>query len=646
MTDNPIDAKLEATRQQIVALAEQMNAAQQTRNNVDKELREVRNKENKLNSERLEISNLIANVRQEMRRAEREIELQEKEKAKEAENRRVRAEFERLSVEFDGLIAQFEWGKTVLPHQVSAMKRAAIAHRMVLADKPGLGKTLTSIGWLDLIQAHKILAIVPNETMGNFLREMKRWAPHRSAHIIGGMPKAQVQPLLKFFSTYDGNILVIVNYESWRKNMQLIQWLADVQFDTVICDEAHMIKDMDSIAYRGVKELIAANNKCSKCGSDKIMLSWNIRCSSCGHTAQEYGEFRSIKNIMPMTGTPFLNAPADAFPLFHLVNPTLFPDKRQYLDTYCTKDWTNGKWKFLPGMEERLATKISGMYLARDRNAAGVILPKQDVVIHELDFDAEAYPKQWESYQILKQRSALVMKDLLSDGDNRGVFPVAAAIALITRQRQMMTWPDGITMRDSKTGQILFQCDVTESIKMDKIIDIKGEGLVPQIVNDEGDRMVVFSQFKTALAEMERRLSNAGFRVVRYDGDTPRSLRQEIQIDFDRATYKDNPSYTAKWDVVLCNYKTGGVGLNLNAATQVIVFDEEWNPGKEEQAFNRVDRIGQTEESIVHILRVRNSIDMWMVKIMQFKRDMLTGIETQIDLQQELTNILMEGSAS
>jgi hypothetical protein len=73
---------------------------------------------------------------------------------------------------------------------------------------------------------------------------------------------------------------------------------------------------------------------------------------------------------------------------------------------------------------------------------------------------------------------------------------------------------------------------------------------------------------------------NLEFPQSFYDGDTPESIREQVKADFNRSVVGDGPY---KWQVVLANYKTGGVGLNFTAATQMIILDEEWNPGKEEQ---------------------------------------------------------------
>jgi SNF2 family DNA or RNA helicase len=193
----------------------------------------------------------------------------------------------------------------------------------------------------------------------------------------------------------------------------------------------------------------------------------------------------------------------------------------------------------------------------------------------------------------------------------------------------------------NEKGDVVFSVgdEVRESIKLDKIIkyDVTGElqGLIPEFTEDGdkelGSRVVVFSQFKGPLAELERRLKTAGISVVRFDGDTPDDIRNQAKLDFDRK-FCEQPDYNEgngyKWQVILCNYKTGGVGLNFTAATEMIILDEEWNPGKADQAFGRIDRMGQTEETNVHILRIANSIDSWMVKLNEQKKEIIDGFES------------------
>jgi SNF2 family DNA or RNA helicase len=157
---------------------------------------------------------------------------------------------------------------------------------------------------------------------------------------------------------------------------------------------------------------------------------------------------------------------------------------------------------------------------------------------------------------------------------------------------------------------------VRESCKIDVALD-----QILQIHN-EGRRQVVFSQFTTALQGFKEVLEEAGLRVALLTGATPRKLRDEIKNNFYLAKGEE-----PRWDIVLCNYKTGGTGLNLTAATATHIIDEEWNPGKRDQAYARTDRIGQELENDVYIYRIPASIDTWMSNTIHRKEQMVSAFQ-------------------
>jgi SNF2 family DNA or RNA helicase len=137
-------------------------------------------------------------------------------------------------------------------------------------------------------------------------------------------------------------------------------------------------------------------------------------------------------------------------------------------------------------------------------------------------------------------------------------------------------------------------------------------------------------------------LSSLSSRGRLRNGDTSDEVGDQVKLDFDRQYIKNNPEYQPKWQVCLANYRTGGVGLNFTAAVQVISLDSEWSPGKNEQSWGRVDRIGQTEESIVHVLRLAGTIDQWMDELIENKRDMIEGFNTNIQAQDILAMLAKE----
>src|SRR5678815_3071644 len=146
---------------------------------------------------------------------------------------------------------------------------------------------------------------------------------------------------------------------------------------------------------------------------------------------------------------------------------------------------------------------------------------------------------------------------------------------------------------------------------------------IKQLV-EEGERVLVFSHFVEPLNELNKRLNELEISNVLYYGATPDWLKREAKIDFDPNACGNNPKYS----VLLGHYQSAGTGLNLHAASQLILLDEEWNPGKEDQAMGRIDRIGTTRETTVHIPRVINSVaDSFMAQLLREKSEAVGAFE-------------------
>lgn len=523
----------------------------------------------------------------------------------------------------------------ILPFQWKGALFGAGAKRWILGDGMGLGKTRQSIGWLDLVDAKKVLIVCQADICNQFAGELMELAPHRTMfNLYKKTPKKRHAMMDEVF--YMSDAVVVVNYEIWRKDKSLLAKLAKWQIDTMIVDEAHNLKNTATSNYRHIKELAMVDNKCPQCG-DLIfgLYEEDLKprlvpkpCHSCGwkkgdspdyvYQLDEFLESKSMKNMCFTTGTPILNSPLDIFSLLHLCDPVLFKSKTRFMSAFCVQNYHNGKVEFKSGQLERLKPLIAGRFIARDRDDAGIVLPTQRRHIVRVDLDPEVYAKQ---YKVIKQLSehATIM---LESGE---MMTVMHLIALITRKRQANVYPAGIELTDSE-GNVVFSVgqEVTESVKFDVI----EENIMA--LHAEGRRQVVFSQFSSALSAFADRLEEAGLRVAVLTGATPQKLRQEIKDNFYLARGE-----VPKWDVVLCNYKTGGTGLNLTSATATHIMDEEWNPGKRDQAYARTDRMGQELENDVYIYRIPASIDTWMSNTIHRKEQMVsefTGVLTDDEL--------------
>lgn len=562
------------------------------------------------------------------------------------------------SEEFDRITHHHKWREFAYSHQIDGARRLATARRGILGDKRGLGKSLTSLIWADMLEAKRVLVFAPKDVLHNFEREIKHWTPHRSTAVLGGMPKIQREMFLQLLK-HQEQYLLLCNYEAWRKDPDLVDFITQLKVDTVIIDEAHNIKEKKTSAFKGIKQIIYAENMCSLCGGDPEVFrnQWGTpktRCSQCLYEPSKFNEFCSVKNVLPMTGTAILNRPQDLFTLLHLVDKVLFPDEKAFLSDYCMLDYDTNRWRFRYGGEEALISKLGSKFVRRDKKSAGVATMPQTVIAHEIEFDKTLYAEQAKVIQQIKEFGAIKMADT-PDGrlDIIGILPE------ILRRRQAITWPAGIKIWEyvddgdgipRKTGRVLYEAPATESVKMDKAIE-----LAKEIVLEEEDRLVIFSQFKEALKELEKRINALDIPVVRYDGDTPDSLAQAAQLDFDIKTSPNHATGTScnpecvnwgnfctgyKYQVIVAHYKKGGVGLNLNAARQMIILDREWNPGKEDQAFGRIDRMDNTQSTVVHTLHVPDSIDSFMDQLIAEKTAMIEGFESTHDLLDKMKSAL------
>jgi SNF2 family DNA or RNA helicase len=287
------------------------------------------------------------------------------------------------------------------------------------------------------------------------------------------------------------------------------------------------------------------------------------------------------------------------------------------------QDYYTQKWMFRPGGLDTLAKRISNLYIRRTKRDAGIILPGKHEEYHELEVNKENYPHQAKARKEMRTYGAILL------GADKSIT-AAAEIAIYTRLRQIETWPAGIEIKDDN-GVVQLKLDVEESQKLDYILDKEGNGLLADLCEGgigEGASVVVFSQFKAPLSVLRARCESAGITACVLDGSTSQAERDAIITDFDRRHTSDDK---ARWQVCLANYRVGGVGVTLTRATELIMLDSEWSHGREEQATDRVHRIGQTENVTIHKIVMKGTIDSWLEEIVTAKKNLVSGFDTAMD---------------
>jgi superfamily II DNA/RNA helicase len=156
------------------------------------------------------------------------------------------------------------------------------------------------------------------------------------------------------------------------------------------------------------------------------------------------------------------------------------------------------------------------------------------------------------------------------------------------------------------------------------------EGILNEMVVQNGRKMVLFSEWTTMTYLIARRLSDAGISFVELSGKVPVKKRQALIDEFTH-----NPDCK-----VFLSTDAGGTGLNLQAADCVVNFELPWNPARMRQRIGRVNRIGQ-ESGCVNVVNLisKDSIEMKILAGLQLKTDLFQGVfdggVTEVDFSRE-----------
>ena len=203
------------------------------------------------------------------------------------------------------------------------------------------------------------------------------------------------------------------------------------------------------------------------------------------------------------------------------------------------------------------------------------------------DEHLELSPAQQHAYQIAEKEGIIRLNDLGESITIQHVFE------LVLRLKQ-------ITNFDPLTG---------ESAKLDRLIADMSE------IADSGGKALLFSQWTGAIGWLQQRLQQ--FRPLLYHGGVPTKQREPTLDKF-----RDDPDH----HLLMMSYGAGAVGLNLQFAGYVFLFDRWWNPAVEDQAINRAHRIGQKNPVIVTKFISKGTIEERIDRVLRQKRELFEAV--------------------
>lgn len=478
---------------------------------------------------------------------------------------------------------------TLRPYQVEGFQWLSFLYEQrlggILADDMGLGKTVQALALLaHAIEEHRaaskraasedatgrgesvepfapFLVVAPTSVIANWAAEAERFLPEAKVVTIAETTAGKT-PLAERIA---GAHLVLTSYTLLR---------------------------MDEDAYTGYARTLgrAVDNPAADdlTGEQSAPEGWGALLLDEAQFVKNTGTRAwSIARAMPartkiaMTGTPIENNLMELWALLAIVADGLFPSARAFRDLYARPAESGEDPAHAAATAARLRRRIRPLMLRRTKELVAAELPAKN----DTRVNLPLAPGHRRIYDTHLQRERQKVLGLLEDMD-KNRFTIFQSLTLLRR----LALDAALIDPEAYAG--------VSSVKRDYLVQ-----QLPDLL-EKGHRVLVFSQFTGYLKSISARLAEVGIGHLYLDGSTRN--RAEVIEAF---TSGQEP-------VFLISLKAGGFGLNLTEADHVFIMDPWWNPAAEQQAVDRIHRIGQDKEVHVYRLVAEGTIEE---KVMQLK---------------------------
>ncbi|KAI5190176.1 ATP-dependent helicase STH1/SNF2 [Nematocida sp. AWRm77] len=425
----------------------------------------------------------------------------------------------------------------------------------ILADEMGLGKTVQAIVFICYLLEKKketkpFLVIVPLSTFSNWALEFARWAPGINLLPYRGDP-AYRKDLKKETATNKFDVL-LTTFEYVIKDRA---FLAKIDWLYTIVDEGHRMKNTSS----------------------KLCMVMNMHYRS---------EYRLL-----LTGTPLQNSLPELWSLLNFVLPKIFLSGGSFDEWFNAPIVHVGEKIELNEEEELLIIKRLHKVL-------------RPFLLRRLKKDVESgLPDKVET--VIKCRMSGLQKTLYNEVRTAAVTKTEGTKRLNNTIMQLRKICNHPFVFDSVEDAVN-----PSKVNNDLLYRVSGKfELLRRMVyklQATGHKILMFFQMTQIMTIMEDMLVMEDIKYLRLDGGVKSEERAELISTFNDAA--------SGYSVFLLSTRAGGLGLNLQIADTVIIFDSDWNPHADQQAQDRAHRIGQTKEVRIFRLVTADSIEEYILE--------------------------------
>ncbi|CCM03819.1 uncharacterized protein FIBRA_05968 [Fibroporia radiculosa] len=426
----------------------------------------------------------------------------------------------------------------------------------ILADEMGLGKTLQTIAFLSYLKHYRSISgphliVVPKSTLQNWAREFERWTPDVNTVLLTGTKEERGALIANRLIPQDFDVL-ITSYEICLIEKSALKKFS---FEYIAIDEAHRIKNVDSILSQIVRSFMS-------------------------------------RGRLLITGTPLQNNMKELFALLNFICPEIFSDYAD-LDSFLHKDEAEGE-----GDDEKSKKVVEALHkilrpflLRRVKSDVEKnLLPKKEINIY---VGLTEMQRKW--YRSVLEKDIDAVNGLTGKKEGK-----TRLMNMVMQLRKVTCHPylfDGAEPGPPYTTDEHLVENSGKMVILDKLL---------QSMKAKGSRVLIFSQMSRMLDILEDYCLFRGYKYCRIDGGTAHDDRI---VAIDEYNKPDSEKF-----IFLLTTRAGGLGINLTTADIVVLYDSDWNPQADLQAMDRAHRIGQTKQVYVFRFITEGSVEERMLE--------------------------------
>lgn len=471
--------------------------------------------------------------------------------------------------------------REMFPYQRNGVAYGLKNKQVIIGDEPGLGKTFQSVAIMVAAQRKCILVICPATLKTNWITEWKMNA---------GWPAMEITDRLKSSWPTYYNVgmckVFVVNYESLKKYFaESINQPLDKNGDPVPLRLNH-------IKFKPTIDLF-----------DGIIIDESHRCKNSKTLQAKLvaGICKGKEYILALTGTPVQNKPADLWPQLGIIGQLdKFGGYKGFVNHFCDGPTQSSNLKEL------------------------------NYLLHKNCFYRRA------KRDVLKDLPG-IMRNIYKVNITNRLEYAKAENNLIEYLRENLQKTEG-EISTALRGETMVLIGILKKISARGKIEQALEHI--QEVTEAGEKIVVFAWHKEIVQELKKHLPKA----VTVVGDDSMEKRTAAVNDFQKCKRcgarvenhkdKDHDHVPSDTNVILCNIKSGGVGITLTASSRVLHIELPWTAADCDQDESRCDRISQKNCVQSGYLLGANTIDEYIYSLIEKKRSIanaVTGAEENIE---------------